>query len=244
MALDTSQTVASLAITRPASTGVLEGLGIDYCCGGSRSIAEACASAGIAPEELDKRLAEAESRTAPAGLVTDWTKRGLQALVTHIVNAHHAYLYKELPRLAGLFDKVMEAHGKNHPELDAMYEQFSELQDELMSHMFKEEHMLFPYITRLDTAAEWSEVVERPPFGSVRFPIRMMVAEHDSAGEALQNLRTTSRNYAVPPDGCPTFHALYAGLKEMEADLHQHIHLENNILFPRAVELEERATMA
>lgn len=244
MTIDTSQTVASLAVAKPASTWVLEGLGIDYCCGGNRSVAEACAAAGISAEELDRRLADAETAQAPAGVAADWSKAALKDLVAHIVDTHHAYLNRELPRLVEMFDKVLEAHGKNHTELGAMCERFGELDNELMSHMFKEEHVLFPYITRLETAREWGEEVAPPPFGSVRFPIRMMLGEHDSAGEALQILRAESENYTVPPDGCPTFHALYNGLKGLEADLHQHIHLENNILFPRAIELEERAAAA
>ncbi len=239
MAIDTSQTVASLAVAKPASTRVLEGLGIDYCCGGSRSVADACAAAGITLEELEQRIAQTEP--AKASGASDWSQAALKDLIAHIVGTHHAYLNRELPRLAEIFDKVLAAHGKNHPELGGLRERFDDMDNELMSHMFKEEHVLFPYMERLEEARERHEPVAPPPFGSVRFPIRMMFAEHDSAADALQALRTRSWNYTVPSDGCPTFHALYAGLKELESDLHQHIHLENNILFPRAIAMEEQA---
>ena len=140
--------------------------------------------------------------------------------------------------LGPLFDKVCSVHGKNHPELDAMRDTFGGLADELTTHLMKEEMMLFPYIVRMEESAVAKETVVPSPFGSVRNPVSMMMHEHDSAGNALRSLRHASNGYASPPDACISFQTLYRALAELEADLHQHIHLENNILFPRAVEME------
>ena len=162
-------------------------------------------------------------------------------MVAYIVTRHHGFTREELVRLSELLEKVCSVHGENHPELRRLHTIFQELKNELTGHMSKEEQILFPYIENLEAAVARGEPAPTPVFGTVRNPIRMMIQEHDDAGQALRGLREASSNYQVPADGCVTFRTLYQALEEFEKDLHQHIHLENNILFPRAADLEASA---
>jgi regulator of cell morphogenesis and NO signaling len=234
--ITTNKTVGDLAAENPGATRVFEKLGIDYCCGGGKTLDEACRAAGLALDETALALA-AEAVPAPGG--RDWRSEPLADLIAHIRNTHHQYTRKEIDRLPALFDKVCAAHGVNHPELERMRATFGELAQELSVHMMKEEMVLFPYIARMEEAVLEQSPVLPPPFGTVRNPVGMMLHEHDGAGRALQQLREASGGYTVPPDACASYRALYQALAEFEADLHQHIHLENNILFPRAIEMEQ-----
>ena len=168
----------------------------------------------------------------------DWNTGELGELIQHIVSTHHNYVKSEVPRLESLIAKVCGVHGKNHPELLKVQSVFRALGAELSTHMMKEENILFPYIARMEESLRSGRGSIRPPFGSVENPIHMMVMEHDSAGDALRELRNLTNDYAPPADACISYQTLYRALGEFEADLHQHIHLENNILFPRAVEME------
>ena len=159
-------------------------------------------------------------------------------LVTHIVEKHHAFTRDELERLEALLAKVCGVHGHNHPELFLIQDQFGKLRRDLEPHMLKEESVLFPYIIRMEDAATRNQPLPAPPFGTVRNPVRVMMAEHDAAGYILRRMREASSDYTVPADGCISYKTLYSALTELEVDLHQHIHLENNILFPRAIEEE------
>ena len=150
-----------------------------------------------------------------------------------------SYTREEIARLGPLFDKVCSVHGKNHPELLRLRETFSGLAEELTTHLMKEEMVLFPYIVRMEEAVVAKEPVLPPPFGSVRNPVAMMMSEHDGAGNALRSMRQIGNGYAAPADACISFQTLYQALAAFEADLHQHIHLENNMLFPRAIEMEQ-----
>src|SRR6185369_10417122 len=162
----------------------------------------------------------------------------LPELITHIVDTHHVFTKSEMDRLQLLADKVLAAHGGNHPELVHLDELLTRLCADLKPHMFKEEHVLFPYIFALARAADQQGAVPFAPFGTVNNPIRMMMREHDTAGEILRELRVLTSDYKLPPDACISYQTLYQALENFEKDLHQHIHLENNILFPRAVETE------
>jgi regulator of cell morphogenesis and NO signaling len=168
----------------------------------------------------------------------DWQHESLAELARYIVVKHHAYVRQEIQRLGPLFTKVIGVHGKNHAELAQIEQSFHALSQELTMHLMKEEHMLFPYIEQLEMAANRGARPAPPMFGTVQNPVRMMMLEHDSAGELLHQMRQVTNDYGVPSDACVSFKALYQALQEFEADLHQHIHLENNILFPRAVKLE------
>jgi regulator of cell morphogenesis and NO signaling len=168
----------------------------------------------------------------------NWQAAPLSDLIAPIKSTHHKFVRGEIERLGPPFDKVCSAHEKNHPELEDMRAAFGGLAQELAMHMMKEEMVLFPYIVRLEEAAVAKESVLPSPFGSVRNPVAMMMRGHDATGNALRGLRQASNGYAAPADACIGFQTQYQGLQEFEADLHQHIHLENNILFPRAVEME------
>jgi len=238
MSIDTMKTVREVAVEFPGATRIFEKLGIDYCCGGGKALDEACLAAGVSADNVIALLEEAGSTAAEA---RDWKIAPLSELVAHIVTRHHGFTREELVRVSNLLAKVCSVHGENHPELHRLHTVFQELKHELTSHMLKEEQVLFPYIENLETAVRRGEPVPTPFFGTVRNPVRMMMQEHDDAGQALRDLREVSSNYQVPADGCITFRTLYQALEEFERDLHQHIHLENNILFPRAAELEAGA---
>jgi regulator of cell morphogenesis and NO signaling len=239
MSVTTEKTVRDLVVENPSLTRVFEKLGIDYCCGGGKSLEEACRSANLPLEKAVASIGAAEQARAAAANQRDWQTAPLADLIAHIKNTHHEFTRSEIARLEPLFAKVCSKHGVNHPELNQMREVFDGLADELAVHMMKEEMMLFPYIERMEEAAIERTPIMPPPFGTVGNPVRMMMHEHDSAGEALRTLRQASNGYAAPADACMSFQALYRGLEEFEADLHQHIHLENNILFPRAIEMEQ-----
>lgn len=227
--IDPQEELGQLVAERPARARVLESFGLDYCCGGRRSFADACREQGLSLDRVLAELARADDAPRPPD-ETDWRTSSLGALAQHIVATHHVYLRREMPRLAELFDKVTAVHGERHPELHRMERVYRALQDEMYAHLSKEENILFPMLEQLDAAG--------PPSafhcGSIQNPIRVMLMEHDSAAEALHELGALSRAFTPPADACESFRALYAGLAELEADTHQHIHLENNILFPRA----------
>jgi regulator of cell morphogenesis and NO signaling len=151
---------------------------------------------------------------------------------------HHVFTKEELARLDPLMAKVCSVHGKNHPELHEVHTLFQGLAMELAMHLRKEEEVLFPFIVQMEKSVTLGNSIPVPPFGTIQNPIRMMEREHEGAGDVLARLRTMSGNYTVPPDGCASFQTLYQALQDLEADLHQHIHLENNILFTRAIRME------
>lgn len=238
--LASEKTVGEFASANPAAARAFEKLGIDYCCGGRRTLAQACHAAGVTPEAFAAAI-EAEARTAPQAADRDWTAEPLVSLMGHIRSRHHAFTRAEIARLAPLFDKVIAAHGARHPELALVRNTFAALAAELFAHLMKEEIVLFPFIERMEESLAGGSPVPMPPFGTMRNPVAMMAAEHDGAGEALRQMREASHGYSAPPDACASFRALFEGLAGFEADLHRHIHLENNILFPRAIEMERLA---
>ncbi len=183
------------------------------------------------------RSLEAAQRTPDDS--RDWRQESLASLAFHIVDKHHHFTRQEIERLEKLFDKVCARHGENHPELFEAQKTFYQLKQDLLPHMLKEEQVLFPYITQMETAISQNRAVPQPFFATVRNPVRMMMMEHDAAGDLLRTLRATTNDYTPPADACISYQTLYQALAGFEADLHQHIHLENNLLFPRAVEMEE-----
>ena len=241
MTLNTSTTVRELAVTEPGATRVFEKLKIDYCCCGGKTLAEACEVVGIKTEDVWQLLAEAGKAQATSDEPLDFQTASLTGLVGYILEKHHVFTKEEMERLDALVEKVHGVHGANHPELSRIKHLFKCLCDDLKPHMFKEEQVLFPYIIRLDEASNRQQTPMPPPFGTVRNPVRMMMLEHDTAGELLRELREVSNGYSAPADACISYRTLYEALEAFERDLHQHIHLENNILFPRAVEMERTA---
>lgn len=236
MTVDTDKTVRELALENPAATRVFEKLGIDYCCGGKRSLEQACRAAN---RNIDDVLESLEKACTPIPTPQrDWQIEPISTLIAHIKDTHHKYTREEIGRLGPLFAKVCSVHGNNHPELLRIRSLFQELAKELSSHLMKEEMVLFPYLTGMEAALSTDESIPRAPFGSVQNPISMMEHEHDSAGSILQAMREATNEYSAPTDACVSFQTLYKALAAFEADLHQHIHLENNVLFPRAVAME------
>ena len=231
-----TQTVREIALENPAYIRVFEEFGLDYCCGGRKPLAEACAVKQVAVDAVIAALERAAETKATPG--EDWSAKPLAVLAAHIVSTHHVYVNRELPRLAELANKVVNRHGEHRAELPVIREKLLTLSEELTQHCAKEELVLFPYIGKLEKALALKTELPRGCFGTVANPIAMMVQEHDAAGGLLAEIRELSNQFTPPEGACPTYHAFYNGLAEFERDLHQHIHLENNILFPRALDLE------
>jgi len=232
------KTVRELALENPAATRVFEKFGIDYCCGGKRSIEEACKTANLSLNEVLQSLESAATEAQTTRRERDWPAGSLGDLIAHIKNAHHKYTRDEIARLQPLFEKVCSVHGSKHGELLEVREKFRLLAQELTTHMMKEEMVLFPYIDRMEEARIEGGPILPAPFGTVQNPVAMMIHEHDSAGDLLRRLRALTNEYTPPADSCLSYRTLYSALEEFERDLHQHVHLENNILFPRAIEME------
>lgn len=238
MTLSTTTTVREWAVDMPGATRIFEKFKIDYCCGGSTPLARACEKAGVGVGEVVRLLGEAGNSESEGDVSTDLQTLSLTELTAYIVNKHHVFTREEIERLQALLAKVCSVHGENHTELFRLNAVFQKLCAELEPHMMKEERMLFPYIVAMEEAVTGKSAPPRPPFGTVRNPVRMMMYEHDAAGDLLREMRQLSNGYATPPDVCISYQTLYQALEAFEQDLHQHIHLENNILFPRALELE------
>ena len=230
-------TVRDIAIEQPASIRVFEKYGIDYCCGGRRPLAQVCEERNLQIEEVLAAIQSASSQQKPAG--PDWLTFPLATICDHIVRTHHAYIRNELPRLQFLAKKVVARHGNHHAELPEIQRLIEEVGSDLISHLAKEEMMLFPYISNLERNFATCGPTSFGCSGSVHNPISVMMVEHDGAGEITAQIRELSHNYTPPIGACPTYRGFYQALLEFEQDLHQHVHLENNILFPRAIELEE-----
>lgn len=219
------------------TAAVFQKYGLDFCCGGGRPIAEAAIAKGVDPAAL---IVDLEAVTlSPMNGTPKFNSWEPDMLIDYIVANHHAYVKETLPTTLMHVQKVARVHGENHPEVIAIAAAFTRVAQELSQHMQKEEMMLFPFIKSLVAARRNGGAAPRPPFGSVANPIRMMELEHQSAGDEMEEIRTLSSGYAPPEDACTTYRVAYQELHAFELDLHQHVHLENNILFPKAVLLEE-----
>lgn len=231
-------TVGSFVANDYRTATVFQKYGIDFCCKGGRSIEEVCTSKNLDQTKLLAELASAASSAKDSA--TDFKTWSLDLLADYIEKKHHRYIQESTPALLQFLDKLCKVHGGNHPELFDIYREFSASAGELAAHMKKEELILFPFVRKMAEAQSKNTPFERPPFGSVQNPIYMMMDEHDTEGERFRKIETLSNGYTAPADGCTTYRVAFAMLKEFEADLHMHIHLENNILFPGAVELEKK----
>lgn len=237
---DTHTSVGAFVVDRPARSRVFEQLKIDYCCGGKLPLDEACAKGKLDPQAVLARLLEVDSGAEGDSLVKA-NEMSLTELADHIQQTHHTYLKAELPRLTAMVNKVAAVHGDHYPwmrEVQAIYRAFTE---ELTQHMWKEERVLFPLIRQIE-----ARTIEpgQARCGSVSNPIRVMENEHDHAGDALATISELTHGYTPPADACNTFRATLDGLQQLEADMHQHVHKENNILFPRAIAMEQSRTSA
>ena len=231
-------TLADLAATSLNAIRILEQHGLDYCCGGKQPLEQACLAKGLNPAEI---IREIEDAGATAAADRDWQTAPLGELAKHIVDTHHAYLKLDLPVLQARIEKVAAVHGARDPQrLPRLAAAFADLRSELEMHLHKEEAILFPFIEEYGRAEMQNRPLPPVPFGSIANPIAMMEREHDGAGDALREIRELTGNFQPPSYACATVRALYDGLQALEKDLHVHIHLENNILFPRAIALEKR----
>jgi regulator of cell morphogenesis and NO signaling len=208
---------------------------IDFCCGGDRPVGEACRQQGVDERALVEEL---EAVTSTPGDVPRFNAWDLDFLAAYIVTNHHAYVRRAVETIGAHTQKVASVHGDRHPETLEIARHFAAVAEEMTQHMLKEERMLFPYVTSLAEAARSSRPAPSAPFGTVANPIRMMEMEHRAAGDALAAIRRLSRDFAPPDDACTTYRVTYKELEEFETDLHRHVHLENNVLFPKALELE------
>jgi regulator of cell morphogenesis and NO signaling len=237
-ALET-KTVAEIAAGSLAAVKVFERFGIDYCCGGKRPLDEVCLEKGLSSETVHRELAAAAAQPAPEQ--RDWNTVPLRELIAHIVEKHHEFLKRELAPLGERVAKVERVYSARPEAVErvaGLSEVFEDLKFELLAHMRKEEMILFPAIEACEAAANANRPLPPLPFGSVGNPIHMMELEHESAGAALASLREITRDFDIPEYACVTYKAMLSGLRELEEDLHMHIHLENNVLFPRALKLE------
>lgn len=231
------RTVREIALEQPASIRVFEQLGIDYCCGGRKPLEQACrerfldlarvlaALEGVAPESPEPEQA--------------WAARSLEGLCDHIVRTHHEYVRREVPRLWQLAQKVAGRHGDRHRELVSIQQLIRNAGEDLIQHLTREEQILFPTIVTMERNLAACGPRSLGCFGSVLPPIRVMMAEHAAGGEAMAEMRRLSQDFTPPAGACPTYVGFYRALSEFEQDLHRHVHLENNILFPRAIEMDE-----
>ena len=223
------------------TAAVFERFGIDFCCGGRQSIADACRTAVADPAAVIGALQALPPMVSPDDDASRWR---VERLIDHILVAHHAYVRTAMPTIARYLAKLNEVHGTRHPELARIATIFEEVSGGLEQHMFKEEQILFPYICELGQRAGQACGVAMSPFGTVENPIRMMEREHREAADELRVIRELTNGYTPPADGCATYQVCMAELDRFERDLHRHVHLENNVLFPRAVELEKASVGA
>jgi len=214
--------------------------GIDFCCKGNRSIEEVCDKKDISPEALLEQLNAVLATKNDSGI--DFKSWPLDLLADYIEKTHHRYVEEKIPVLLQFLDKLCKVHGATHPELFEINELFKGCAGELTQHMKKEELILFPFIKKMVKASITDELLLQPPFGSINNPIAMMMEEHEAEGDRFVKIVALTNNYTPPSDACNTYKVTFSMLNDFEQDLHKHIHLENNILFPKAVALEKAFT--
>ena len=216
---------------------VFKNFGIDFCCGGKKTISEVCDTKGINPEQVNQAL-DAIGNNAPSA-ENDYLKWDIGFLADFIVNTHHQYIRDNTVFITELANKVAKVHGNTHPEVIKVATVFTGIADDLMLHIMKEERVLFPFIKELAIVQKNGGLMHESSFGEVSNPIHMMEAEHEQAGEAMEEIRLLTDNFKLPEDACTSYTILYKMLAEYENDLHRHVHLENNVLFPKAILAEK-----
>ncbi|MBS1640343.1 MAG: iron-sulfur cluster repair di-iron protein [Bacteroidetes bacterium] len=235
---ENEETLGQIAAKDLHKAQIFKKYGLDFCCGGKKTVKEACAEKGIDATKVEQELQNADKNNFTSRPIpyNDWS---LDFLADYIVNTHHTYVRNNLPDIRAYAQKVLRVHGGHHPELQRVYELVETVNAELSSHLVKEEKILFPYIKQIAAAKNGTKNLDTNPFGSVQHPINMMEMEHEIAGNAMDEIRHITNNYTLPEDACASYSLLYRMLDEFEDDLHIHIHLENNILFPKAAALEK-----
>ncbi|MCO6499893.1 MAG: iron-sulfur cluster repair di-iron protein [Vicingus serpentipes] len=241
MEINEEITIGEVVAKDYRTASVFESLGIDFCCKGDRTINEACETTGIDINDLLEGINIALQKPVIVA-INDYNNWPLDKLAQHIESRHHKYVEQQIPPIKQHLKRICDVHGKNHPELFEVKELFNTSVGELIMHMKKEELILFPFIKKMIKAKNKNEKIAPPHFGTVENPIQMMMDEHNNEGERFEKINKITQNYKLPDDACGTYRACFGYLKEFEEDLHLHIHLENNILFPKAIELEKQLT--
>ncbi|HEY0897109.1 MAG TPA: iron-sulfur cluster repair di-iron protein [Sphingobacteriaceae bacterium] len=232
------ETIGEMVTKDYRKAQVFRKLGIDFCCGGKKTLSEVSRKKGISVETIKEELAAMErSETASCGLNFD--KWEIDFLAEYIINTHHGYAKENIPFISEMAAKVARVHGEHHPELPAVAEAFARIAQDLSLHMVKEEKILFPFIKELVQVKKTGGKLEDKAVGPVVNPIRVMEMEHEQVGEDMEEIRTLTSNYTLPADACSSYTILFRKLEEFEDDLHKHVHLENNILFPKAIAIEK-----
>lgn len=234
MNISIDNTIGEIVAEDYRTASVFQSHGIDFCCKGFKTINEVCKTKNIKPKELINELEEC-LENKKNGTSIDFQSWPLDLLIDYIEKKHHRYVEERMPQINQFLNKLVSVHGTNHPELFEIRDQFYKSSQELAVHMKKEELVLFPFVKKMVS----NDKVDSPHFGTVENPIQMMLTEHDNEGERYRLIRKLSDNYKPPADACRTYSVTYSLLEEFEDDLHMHIHLENNILFPKALELEK-----
>lgn len=233
---DAARTVGEWVAADFRLANVFSKHGIDFCCGGGKPVNQACAEKGVSLETL---LHEAQDARITAGIGEQYNQWALDFLADYIANQFHPYTRQMLAQIGQYAEAVAHAHGPAHPETVTIAAHWRQLQGEMTAHLRDEEQQLFPYIKQLTQAQAAGGSPPPPPFGSAQALIEQMGAEHDEVGDTLGEIARLSNGYTVPADGCNTYRALYGFLSEFEATTKKHIHLENNILFPKTIRLEQ-----
>jgi regulator of cell morphogenesis and NO signaling len=238
---ENEETLGEIAAKDLRKAEVFNKYGLDFCCGGKKTVKEACAEKGIDVTKVKQELLDAGKTATTTSRPLPYNDWSLDFLADYIVNTHHSYVKKTIPDLRSYAAKVAKVHGDHHPELITINKLAEEICDEMSTHMVKEETVLFPYVKQL--VAFKNNGNGNGQFGNfetIQTPINMMEMEHELVGKDMEEIRNLSKNFSVPEDGCASYSFLFKTLEEFERDLHIHIHLENNILFPKAVELEKK----
>jgi regulator of cell morphogenesis and NO signaling len=237
MKIQENQIIGELVAKDYRTASVFKKYGIDFCCQGNRTLNEACVA-----KKIDTNLVVSDLNTlieSTSENAIDFKSWPIDLLADYIEKKHHRYVEEKTLEIKPYLDKICKVHGERHPELLEISEHFNATAGELAKHMKKEELILFPNVRKMVKAKQENSKLEEPPFGTVQNPIQMMMDEHSTEGERFRKIETLSNNYTPPEDACNTYRVTIALLKEFEQDLHLHIHLENNILFPKAIELEK-----
>ena len=231
-------TIGDLVAKDFRTAAVFSKYGIDFCCKGNRTIEEACEKKGMNFSQIEKEV-NSVLATKSEGAI-DFKSWPTDLLIDYIEKTHHRYVEEKSTVLVAFLDKLSKVHGHNHPELFEIKELFDGCAGELAQHMKKEELILFPFIKKMETAIRTNQLIEQPHFGTVENPITIMKHEHENEGDRFVKIAELTNNYTPPADACNTYKVTFAMLQEFEQDLHKHIHLENNILFPKAIEMQSK----
>lgn len=233
------ETLGEIAAKDLRKAEVFKKYGLDFCCGGKKTVKEACAEKGLDVTKVEQELQTVDKNISTARPLpyNDWD---IDFLADYIINTHHSYVKKTLPDLRSFASKVASVHGDRHPELFAISQLVDEVYEELTSHIIKEETILFPYVKQLVSSKHNGNLLPGKSFNTIKSPISMMEQDHEVVGNKLDQIRKLSNNFSLPEDACASYSYLYKTFEEFENDLHIHVHLENNILFPKALELEKK----